>query len=97
MLASVRRTARTWVAALILFLVLTAIVITGFGTGGTGGIGNLGSGGSSPTSDELARVDGDPVTAAEVSDTVTRSFAIARRSTSARLFSSRHRMSTASN
>jgi len=79
MLASVRRTARTWVAALILFLVLTAIVITGFGTGGTGGIGNLGSGGSSPTSDELARVDGDPVTAAEVSDTVTRSFAIAQR------------------
>jgi peptidyl-prolyl cis-trans isomerase D len=78
MLASVRRTARTWVAGLILFLVLTAIVITGFGTDGAGGLGSL-SGGNSSTSDELAQVDGDPITAAEVSDTVTRSFAIAQR------------------
>ena len=78
MLASVRRTARTWVAALILFLVLLAIVVTGFGTGGVGGLGNLGGGGS-PTGDEVARVNGEAVTASEVSDMVNRAFQIARR------------------
>jgi peptidyl-prolyl cis-trans isomerase D len=78
MLSSVRRTARTWVAAAILFLVLVAIVITGFGTGGFGGLDSLG-GGTTATSDELARVDGDQVTAAEVSAMVTRAFQAARR------------------
>jgi peptidyl-prolyl cis-trans isomerase D len=77
MLSSVRRTARTWVAAVILFLVLTAIVITGFGTGGFGGLGNLGGGGT-PAGDELARVNGEPVTAAEVSDLATRAYQQAR-------------------
>ena len=76
MLSSVRRKARTWVAAVILFFVLVAIVITGFGTDGFGGLGNLGGG--APQAEQLARVDGEPVTAAEVGDLVNRAYQQAR-------------------
>ena len=50
MLASIRRSAKSWAAAAILFLALVAIVITGFGTDGFGGIGSLGSGRNRATS-----------------------------------------------
>jgi peptidyl-prolyl cis-trans isomerase D len=76
MLSFVRRKASKWVAAVILFLVLAAIVVTGFGTGGVGGLGNLGGG--TPQGEELARVDREPVTLAEVSDLVTRAYQQAR-------------------
>jgi len=77
MLASVRRTARTWVAAVLLSFVLIAIVVTGFGTDGAGGLGSLG-GGTAAAGDELASVNGDPVTASEVSDLLTRNYQQAR-------------------
>ena len=82
MLAFVRRSTTKWVAGAILFLVLVAIVVTGFGTGGVGGLGSMMKG---PTggdgSETLATVDGRPVTAAEVHDLVTREFSRARQQT----------------
>ena len=82
MLAFVRRSTTKWVAGAILFLVLVAIVVTGFGTGGVGGLGSMMKG---PTggdgSETLATVDGRPVTAAEVHDLVTREFTRARQQT----------------
>jgi peptidyl-prolyl cis-trans isomerase D len=56
----------------VLALGLFAIVITGFGTGGSG-VGGLGGGG-----DALATVDGEAVTAAEVTDQVNRQLQNAR-------------------
>ena len=46
MLAFVRKSLRSWAAVAILFLVLVAIVVTGFGTDGFGGLGSLGGGGN---------------------------------------------------
>lgn len=77
MLNAMRSKASRWFAGGILFLVLLAIVITGFGTGGFGGLGNLGGGGR-PTGDELATVEGSPITAAQVNDMVNRAYARAR-------------------
>lgn len=77
MLNFVRRKASKWVAVAILFLVLLAMVVTGFGTDGMGGLGGLaGSGG--PTGDTLATVDGRKITDPEVTDLVNRQFSQAR-------------------
>ena len=77
MLAAVRRSARSWAAAAILFIALVAIVITGFGTGGFGGLGSL-SGGGTKTGAVLARVGDRSVTDDELQDIVNRQFARAR-------------------
>src|SRR5689334_16690810 len=50
-----RKKIQNWVAVGILFMVLVAMVITGFGTGGTGGLGSL-SGGGAPSGTEVAKV-----------------------------------------
>lgn len=76
MLAAVRRSARSWAAAVILFIALVAIVITGFGTGGMGGLDSL-SGGTK-TGEVLARVGDRSVTDTELQDIVNRQFARAR-------------------
>ena len=75
MLASIRRSAKSWAAAAILFIALVAIVITGFGTGGVGGIGSLGSGGGGET---LASVGDEKLTEQEVTDILNRQYASAR-------------------
>lgn len=77
MLAAVRRSARSWAAAAILFIALIAIVVTGFGTGGFGGLGNLGGGGSQQ-GQALATVGSRQLTDSEVSDILNRQFAQAR-------------------
>lgn len=74
MLNAMRSKASRWFAAGILFLVLLAIVVTGFGTGGFGGLGNLGGAGR-PAGDELATVEGNPISAAQVNDMVGRAYA----------------------
>src|SRR5688572_14743674 len=76
MLAAVRRSARSWAAALILFIALVAIVITGFGTGG-GGIGNLG-GGNKQSGQTLATVGDKRLTEPELSDVINRQYAQSR-------------------
>ena len=75
MLASLRRSVRSGLAVLILFVALLALVITGFGTGGIGGLDSLSSRGGS---EALARVDGRELSAEEVTDIVNRQFASAR-------------------
>ena len=76
MLSAVRRSARSWAAAAILFIALVAIVITGFGTGGFGGLGSLTGG---PQAGEaLARVGERTVTDNEFQDIVNRQYARAR-------------------
>lgn len=75
MLSSVRRSARSWAAAAILFLALVAIVITGFGTGGFGGLGSLNPGRGGEV---LASVDGQTLTEQEASDIINRQYARAR-------------------
>ena len=76
MLSAVRRSARSWAAAAILFIALVAIVITGFGTGGFGGLGSLTGG---PQAGEaLARVGDRTVTDNEFQDIVNRQYARAR-------------------
>ena len=75
MLASLRRSVRSGLAVLILFVALLALVITGFGTGGIGGLDSLSSPGGS---EALARVDGRELSAEEVTDIVNRQFASAR-------------------
>ena len=49
MITSMRRSAKSWGAAAILFIALVAIVITGFGTGGVGGLPTLGTGSGGET------------------------------------------------
>ncbi|HEV2864949.1 MAG TPA: SurA N-terminal domain-containing protein, partial [Allosphingosinicella sp.] len=78
MLASLRRTTKTWAAAAILFLALLAIVITGFGTGGLGGLGGLSGGGSGSSGDTLARVGRQSLGEQEVADIVNREYGRAR-------------------
>jgi len=76
MLSAVRRSARSWAAAAILFIALVAIVITGFGTGGFGGLGSLTGG---PQAGEaLASVGDRTVTDNEFQDIVNRQYARAR-------------------
>ena len=75
MLSFARKKATKWVAFLILFMVLVAMVVTGFGTDGVGGLGSLGGGASK--AEALATVEGREVTASEVNDLINR--AICRR------------------
>lgn len=56
-----RKKIQKWVAFSILFFVLVAMVITGFGTGGSGGLGSL-SGGGSPSGNEIAKVGSVAIT-----------------------------------
>ena len=76
MLSAVRRSARSWAAAVILFIALVAIVVTGFGTGGFGGLGSLSSGRQSGA--ELASVGERSLTDSELSDIVNRQYARSR-------------------
>jgi len=76
MLSSIRRSAKSWAAATILFLALVALVITGFGTGGFGGIGSLNPGGGG--GETLASVEGQELTEQEVADIINRQFSQAR-------------------
>jgi peptidyl-prolyl cis-trans isomerase D len=71
-----RKRFRNATVAVILFLSLVAIVITGFGTGGSG-LGDLG-GGSAPTSEELAKVGSRAITASEANDQFNQSYQITR-------------------
>lgn len=73
MLSVMRSKASRWFAGGLLFLVLVAIVVTGFGTGGFGGIDSLSGGGG--TTDQLVSVDGQPITAPQVSELVNRAYA----------------------
>jgi peptidyl-prolyl cis-trans isomerase D len=76
MLNVVRRKATKWVAGAILFLVLIAMVVTGFGTDGMGGLGGMGGG--QQRSETLATVGSATVTEEELRDLVTRQFNQAR-------------------
>ena len=76
MLSAVRRSARSWAAAAILFIALVAIVITGFGTGGFGGLGSLDR--RPPGREALATVGDRSVTDSEFQDIVNRQYARAR-------------------
>jgi peptidyl-prolyl cis-trans isomerase D len=77
MIAGFRKSLRSWATVLLLFIALVAIVVTGFGTGGVGGLGSL-SGGGGDTSEALASVGGEELTASEVNDMVNRAFGRAR-------------------
>jgi peptidyl-prolyl cis-trans isomerase D len=68
-----RKKIQNWVAISILFLVLVAMVVTGFGMGGSGGLDSLGGGGG-PTGTELARVDGVTITTEEANNQFQREF-----------------------
>ena len=73
MIANFRKSLRSWATVGLLLFALIAIVVTGFGTGGVGGLGALtGQGGA--TGDNVATVGGEAIAAAEVHDTLTRSF-----------------------
>src|SRR5688572_711022 len=76
MLSAVRRSARSWDAAVVLFIAFVAIVVTGFGTGGFGGLGSLTGGPQAGA--ELARVGDRRVTEDELQDIVNRQYARAR-------------------
>ncbi len=76
MLSAVRRSARSWAAAVVLFIALVAIVVTGFGTGGFGGLDSLSSGAQS--GQELARVGDSRLTENELNDIINRQYAGAR-------------------
>ena len=76
MLSAVRRSARSWAAAAILFIALVAIVITGFGTGGFGGLGSLNSG--NQPGQVLATVGDRRLTDTELSDVINRQYTQAR-------------------
>jgi len=68
-----RKKIQNWVAVGILFFVLVAMVITGFGTGGTGGLGSL-SGGGAPSASEIAKVGGVAITADQVNNQFNQDF-----------------------
>lgn len=76
MLASVRKSARSWAAAAILFIALVAIVITGFGTGGLGGIDALS--GKAGSGDALATVAGRRLEEQQVNQVINREYSDAR-------------------
>jgi peptidyl-prolyl cis-trans isomerase D len=75
MLASVRKSVRSWAAAAILFIALVAIVITGFGTGGMGGIGAIGGGAGG---EALATVGSRTLTETELNNVLNREYSSAR-------------------
>lgn len=68
-----RKKIQNWVALGILFMVLVAMVITGFGTGGSGGLGSLGGGGA-PSGTEVARVGGVAITTADANTRFNQDF-----------------------
>jgi peptidyl-prolyl cis-trans isomerase D len=68
-----RKRFRNFTVAVILFLSLVALVITGFGTGGFGGLDSLGGGGGS-TGTALATVDGVTITTEEANNQFQREF-----------------------
>ncbi|HEX4739322.1 MAG TPA: SurA N-terminal domain-containing protein [Allosphingosinicella sp.] len=70
MLSFFRRGAMAKIALGILFLVLVAMVITGFGTSGGGGIGELASG--SLGADTIASVGGEKITTDRLTDVMKR-------------------------
>lgn len=74
MLASFRKSVRTWAAVAILLFVLVAMVITGFGTGG-GGLGDLGG----LRSGTVASVEGEKITSERLNDETQRQFERLRR------------------
>lgn len=76
MLQVARGKATKWVAGAILFLVLIAMVVTGFGTDGMGGLGGMGGG--QPRSETLVTVGDGTVTEQELRDLITRQFNQAR-------------------
>jgi peptidyl-prolyl cis-trans isomerase D len=76
MLASLRKSARSWAAGLILLIALIAIVITGFGTDGMGGLGAMGGAGTS--GDTLAKAGDRRVTEPELSTFLTQQYNRAR-------------------
>src|ERR1051325_8387419 len=78
MISGFRKSLRSWATVALLLIALIAIVVTGFGTGGFGGLGSLARGDGGDKGDALAMVDGKPITAAEVSDLVNRTFVRAR-------------------
>lgn len=69
-----RKKIQNWVAVGILFFVLVAMVITGFGTGGSGGLGSLGGGGNTPSGNELARVGRVAITADQANNQFNQDF-----------------------
>ena len=68
-----RKKIQNWVAVGILFMVLVAMVITGFGTGGSGGLGSLGGGGA-PTGTEVAKVGRVPITTDQANNQFNQDF-----------------------
>ena len=68
-----RKKIQNWVAVGILFFVLVAMVITGFGTGGSGGLGSL-SGGGAPSANEIAKVGKVAITADQVNNQFNQDF-----------------------
>lgn len=75
MIASFRKSLRSWAAIAVLFLALVAMVVTGFGTDGMGGLGGV-AGGSGGTT--LAEVGDRDVTEAELSQQINRFYAQAQ-------------------
>jgi peptidyl-prolyl cis-trans isomerase D len=78
MISGFRKSLRSWFTIGLLFLALVAIVVTGFGTGGGGGLGALSGRNAGPTGDQLATVNGEPITADAASTEVNRSFQLLR-------------------
>jgi peptidyl-prolyl cis-trans isomerase D len=68
-----RKKIQNWVAVSILFFVLVAMVITGFGTGGSGGLGSL-SGGGAPSGNEIAKVGRVAITADQANNQFNQDF-----------------------
>lgn len=68
-----RKKIQNWVAVSILFLVLVAMVITGFGMGGSGGLGSLGGGGA-PTGNQLAKVGSVAITTDQANNQFNQDF-----------------------
>lgn len=68
-----RKKIQNWVAVVILFMVLVAMVITGFGTGGSGGLGSLGGGGA-PNGTEVAKVGSVAITTDQANNQFNQDF-----------------------
>ena len=68
-----RKKIQNWIAVGILFFVLVAMVITGFGTGGSGGLGSLGGGGA-PTGTEVAKVGSVAITTDQANNQFNQDF-----------------------
>ena len=76
MLSTLRKKLASGFILLILGLGILSLVLTDFGTSGMGGLGALGGGGAG--TQQLARVNGNPIDDSEIGDMVNRSFQAAR-------------------